>query len=87
MDNDNKGSVILENRFAVIELPIDSINVTIFVKVYNNDKIIDVTKIMSLEDIRDAFNKAERGYIDDDDVFTLTDEFRRQIEQDQLQGI
>ena len=64
---------IKEHR-AMVYLPENSIAVRIIATIYEDDEVHDVQKDMNLEDLRDAFRKADDGYIDDDDRFVLTEE-------------
>lgn len=63
---------LLEHR-AMVYLPEDSVEVLIDATIYEDGEVHHVSKKMTMADIRDAFRKADDGYIDDDDRFTLTD--------------
>ena len=63
---------LMEHR-AMLCLPEDSVEVTINAKVYTNGEIVNVSKTYGMQDIREAFRKADDGYIDDDDTFVLTE--------------
>lgn len=62
----------LTNAHAVIDIPENSIEVEIRCKVYHDGEIMYVSRMMSMNDVREAINKGE-DFIDDNDVFTLTE--------------
>lgn len=62
----------LTNAHAVIDIPENSIEVEIRCKVYHDGEIMHVSRMMSMNDVREAINKGE-DFIDDNDVFTLTE--------------
>lgn len=63
---------LTEHR-AMVYLPESAVKVVINATVFECGELHNVSKELSLEDIRKAFQKADDGYIDDDDVFVLTD--------------
>ena len=65
--------VELTEHRAIIGLPEDSVSVEIRATVYKDNELVNVTKVLSMSDLRTAFRKADEGYIDDDDTFVLTD--------------
>ena len=71
---------LLEHR-AMIYLPENSVGVLINASVYEDGEIIEVSKKMTMEEIRDAFRKADDGYIDDDDRFVITEEGKAYLEE------
>lgn len=68
--------VELQEHRAMVHLPENAVEVTIQAKVFHNDGILSVKKEMKMEDIREAFRKADDGYIDDDDTFVITEKGR-----------
>lgn len=62
----------LEQNYAVIDLPKNAVEVELNVKVYHEGKIRKVGRTLNMEDIREAFYKAEEGYIDPDTLFYAT---------------
>lgn len=68
--------VELQEHRAMVHLPENAVEVTIQAKVFHNDGILSVKKEMKMEDIREAFRKADDGYIDDDDMFVITEKGR-----------
>lgn len=78
---DDTETVELDEHRAMIYLPENAVEVKVNAKVYHEGEIIDASKKMTLEDIREAFRKADDGYIDDDDVFYLTDKGKALLEE------
>jgi len=64
----------LDENAAVIYLPKTAVEVELNVKVYHDGKIRKVGKKLTMEDIRDAFQKADIGYIDPDALFYATNQ-------------
>ena len=64
--------VELENSFIVLAVPTNSVEVSISAKVYQDGELQTVCRTMGLQEIREAFQEAEQGYIPSDAVFTLT---------------
>lgn len=73
--------VELQEHRAMVELPENAVEVNINVKVYSGGKVLDVCKNLSLNDIREAFQKADDGYIDDNDRFVITEEGLKWLEE------
>lgn len=71
---------LMEHR-AMIEIPENSVAVTITAKVYHDGEIINVGKELGISEIRSAFRKADDGYIDDNDTFVITDKGRAWLEE------
>ena len=78
---DDTKTVELDEHRAMIYLPENAVEVKVSAKVYHEGELIDASKKMTLEDIREAFRKADDGYIDDDDVFYLTDKGKALLEE------
>jgi hypothetical protein len=70
-----KEIIELKDHRAMVCLPENAVAVTIQCRVYDPESqdLIRVSREMSIGDIREAFRKADDGYIDDDDRFTITD--------------
>ena len=64
---------LLEHRAILFGFPEHAVEVEIQAKVFENGKLMNVTKKMDMDEIREAFRKADDGYIDDDDRFVITD--------------
>lgn len=71
-EDDGREYVDLDEHRAVLGLPSNAVEVEINAKVFHDGALIDVTKIMTLDDLRTAFRKADDGYIDEDDRFVIT---------------
>lgn len=80
---DAEGGIELTEHRAMVTMPENSVEVDIVAKIFHEGKIMEVHKIMSMEDIRTAFRKADDGYIDDDDEFVLTDKGLRYLENNE----
>ena len=81
---EEESTVELTEHRAMICLPEDSVEVEINAKVFHEGKLISVTKKMTMSDLREAFRKADDGYIDDDDRFVLTEKGKAFF--DELEG-
>ena len=71
----------LQEHRAMIYLPENSVAVRIIATIYENNEVHEVRKDLNLEDLRDAFRRADDGYIDEDDVFVLTDAGKAYMEE------
>lgn len=78
---DDTEMVELDEHRAMIYLPENAVEIEVKAKVCHEGEIIDASKKMTLEDIREAFRKADDGYIDDDDVFYITDKGKALLEE------
>lgn len=66
---------------AMIELPENAVEITVNAKVFIDGKLLEVSNVYDMAAIREMFRKADDGYIDDDDVFTITDKGREYLEE------
>ena len=80
-DNAGPVEIELENHRAMIELPENAVEVELRCTVFNNGKLIDVSRVLGFGDIRNAFRKADDGYIDEEDKFVLTEKGRAYVER------
>ena len=71
----------LENEFIVLAVPKNTVEVTIFAKIYHNGELQDVHRTMDFQEVREAFKEAEQGYIPSDAVFTLTPLGKKYVEE------
>ena len=71
----------LTNHRAMIEIPENSVEVQMIIKVYIDGEIKAVSSTLDQEMIREAFRKADDGYIDEDDRFVLTENGLRYMEE------
>lgn len=78
----NAGNFIeLMERHAVIDIPEDTVSMDIQVHVLIDGKMETVQKGFGPQDIRAMFNKADKGYFADDDMWMLTDKGREMPER------
>ena len=70
----------LNEKWAVIGLPENVVEVEITAKVYMNGKITNVSRVMNMDELREAFQEAKDGYIPSDAVFCLSDKGREYVE-------
>lgn len=66
-------TIELEEKWAVISIPKDTVEIELNIKVFYNGELVKVGTVMGLDDVRTALRKAEEGYIDEDDRFVSTD--------------
>lgn len=69
--------VELDEHRAIMYLPVNAVKVDISATVFLNGELKKVSMSYGMEEIREMFRKADDGYIDEDDVFTLTDKGRQ----------
>ena len=70
---EEKKIVELTDEWAVVLLPVDAAFVKMDISVFQDGEIVRVYGELGPKEIRDAFRRAETGYIDDDDRFELTE--------------
>ena len=73
--------VELQEHRAMIYIPENAVEVVLSVKVYHDGELINVSRTIGISEIREAFRKADDGYIDDDDRFVLTDKGKEYLER------
>ena len=78
---EDQNMISLQNHRAMVEMPEDAVEVILNAKVYHNGQLIDVSRKLTMDDIRTAFRKADDGYIDDEDQFVLTDKGRAWLDE------
>ncbi len=71
----------LTNHRAMIEIPENSVEVQMIISVYVDGEIKKVSVTLDQKMIREAFRKADDGYIDEDDRFVLTENGLRYLEE------
>lgn len=72
---------LFEHRAILFGFPEHAVEIEIQAKVFENGELLNVTKKMDMDEIREAFRKADDGYIDDDDRFVITDKGRAFLEE------
>ena len=65
---------------AMVYVPEDAVECIMSCKVFVDGELYTAEKKLTMRDRREAIRKAEDGYIDEDDVFTLTDKGREWFE-------
>ena len=83
----NKGKIIeLKEKYALVYLPENAVEIEINAKVYENSELITVGKTLSLSEIKEAFDEyktaEEIGYIPPDATFILTDTGKELVEKE-----
>lgn len=67
---------------AMIYLPSDAVQVEIIAKICTEDnRLINVSKILNVREIMDAFMDARDNYIEDDDEFVLTAKGKQYVKE------
>ena len=69
---DNQNGINLEERYIVMSIPKDTVEVEITAKVWHNKEVLSVSKTMDFDEVRAMFEEAEHGYFPEDAIFTLT---------------
>lgn len=84
MDEETRGTadnmIELAQHRAMIEIPEDAVELTLHCKIFFDGKLVDVSRTMSMSEIRLACQKADDGYIDEEDTFVLTEKGRKWLE-------
>lgn len=71
----------LTNHRAMIEIPENSVEVQMIIKVYVDGEIKKVSATLDQKMIRESFRKADDGYFDEDDRFVITESGLRFMEE------
>lgn len=77
---ENTENMLLEEEYAIVSIPINTVELTIGAKIYIDGELKEAHKIMNMKDIKKAVSEAEEFYIPEDAIFTLTDEGRKYAE-------
>ncbi len=78
---EEKEYIELQEHRAMIHLPENAVEVTMEAKVFENGELQTVSKTYNMSQIREMFRKADDGYIDDDDRFTITEKGLEWLEE------
>jgi len=70
---DDKEYIALKEHRAIIGLPENTVELIVTAKVFEDGKLQTVSMTYSMAQVRDMFEKADNGYIDDDDRFVITE--------------
>lgn len=79
--NDKPKEIELMDDRAMFYVPHNALEATLTFKIYLNGEVQTVYRNLTQDELQEAVRKAAEGYIDEDDVFTLTDEGRAYAEQ------
>jgi hypothetical protein len=71
---EERETIELQNHRAMIELPENTVALTLTAKVYYEGELVTVGKEYSISEIRAMFHKADMNYAEDDDLYTMTEE-------------
>ena len=71
----------LTNHRAMIEIPENSVEVKMNIKVYVDGEIKTVSATLDQEMIREVFRKADDGYVDENDRFMITEQGLKYMEE------
>ena len=80
-EEEEKNMVELMGRRAIVELPEDAVQVDLECVVYHDDQLIKVSRKLDMSALREAFRKADDGYIDEDDTFVLTEKGKKYLQE------
>lgn len=70
---DEKEGFELKEKYIVLAIPKDTVEVEITAKVWHKGEAVSVSKKMDFDKVREMFKEAEDGYIPSNAAFTLTD--------------
>ena len=80
MEEKTDNTIELLQHRAIIEIPEDTVELTLKCKIFHDGELFAVERIMPMSEVRLACQKADDGYIDDEDTFTLTEKGRKYLE-------
>lgn len=78
---DDKDYVELKEHRAIVCLPENTVELTVTAKVFEGGELQTVSLTYSMSQVREMFEKADKGYIDDDDRFMITDKGLEWLEE------
>lgn len=72
----------VEEAYAVIEIPVNTIGLTITAKIWQEDssEVVTVSKTLLFKEVKHAIEEADKNYIPDDATFVTTDAGREYLE-------
>ena len=73
MGNEREETIELQEHRAMINLPENTVDLIVIAKVYHDGELVQVRKQYGISDIRAMFQKADDGYVDENDQFVLTE--------------
>ena len=78
---EKRNFIELKNHRAIVEIPENSVEVIMHIKVFVDGEIKEVAAVFDQEMIRKAFQKADDGYIDEEDRFMITEKGLQYLEE------
>ena len=79
MKTKKKKYIELSMLRAMVYLPENAIEITLICTIYEDGKLKNVQKTLNAKDIQRAFYDAEMNYIEDDDMFYLTEKAEQEL--------
>ena len=79
--HDDKEEIELVSHRAMLEMPNNAVEAKMLIKVFQDGELIEVSKTLDMDEIRMAFQKADDGYVDDDDRFVITEKGMAWLEE------
>ena len=79
--HDDKEEIELVSHRAMLEMPNNAVEAKMLIKVFQDGELIEVSKTLDMDEIREAFRKADDGYVDDDDRFVITEKGMAWLEE------
>ncbi len=70
---DDREYIELNEHRAMINLPENTVELTVTAKVFEGGELRTVSLTYGMSQVREMFEKADKGYIDDDDQFVITE--------------
>lgn len=70
---DDREYIELNEHRAMINLPENTVELTVTAKVFEGGELHTVSLTYGMSQVREMFEKADKGYIDDDDRFVITE--------------
>lgn len=83
-----KKEIELKQQRAMIYLPEEAVSVKLVATVYVNGELKNAQRELGLKEIRQAFEDADKNYIEDDDMFALTNKGKQiadRLEMEELE--
>ena len=80
MEKNEPEIIELEQEYAVVDLPKNTVEMTIECTVWQDGHPLRVKTSFDMDEVRRAFQRAADGYIDEDKTFVITDQGREYLE-------
>ena len=81
MSGANVGEIELKSGFIMLEIPEESVELTVTAKVYRDGGIQTVERKLGMMEIREGMQEAESIYIPPDAVFELTETGKKWLDE------